>query len=370
MGKKNTPIGLSSGPGSEVQQVKIAELFNFEGTNRVAIDEASAGDIVVFSGLQKFNIGDTLVDPEDPRPLPAIEVEKPTMSMTFGVNKSPFAGQAGKLLTSRQIKDRLDKELETNVALHVESTDDADTFLVSGRGLLHLTVLIESMRREGFEIMVGPPVVIETEIDGQRQEPFEMVDIEIPEEFSGSAINLLNNRKGCMTSMSAPTSEGLVTIQYEVPSRGMNGVKSQLLSASRGLVVMTSTFAGYRPYAGDFGGRDRGNLLSVSQGTASVYSVNRAQERAAMFASPGDPVYLNQIVGISARPQDLEMDLTKTKKLDNMRSAGNDDTVKITPAKKLTLEEAVEFIVNGEFVEVTPDAIRMGMKDKKNNRKR
>merc|ERR1719478_329791 len=206
--KKNTPIALSQGPGTEPRQVKVSELFNFDAMGRAPIDKAEAGEIVVFSGVQDFNIGDTLVDPDDPRPLDPIEVEQPTMSITFGVNKSPFAGRSGKLLTSRNIRDRLSKELETNVALRVEDTDDGDTVLVSGRGLLHLTVLIETMRREGFELMIGPPTVIEKTENGERLEPFELVDIELPEEYSSSAISLLNERKGMLIEMGSPNAEG------------------------------------------------------------------------------------------------------------------------------------------------------------------
>merc|ERR1719247_318288 len=255
--KKNTPIALSQGPGTPTRQVKVSELFNFDAMGRAPIDEAKAGEIVVFSGVADFTIGDTLVDPDDPMPLDPIEVEQPTMSITFSVNKSPFAGRSGKLLTSRNIRDRLAKELETNVALRVEDTEDGDTVLVSGRGLLHLTVLVETMRRGLLHLTVGCPSVIEQQEAGERQEPFELVDIELPEEYSGSAIALLNERKGSMLQMSSATKEGLVTVEYEVPSRGMNGVKSKLLSATRGLAVMSTTFAGYRSYAGDFGERDR-----------------------------------------------------------------------------------------------------------------
>merc|ERR1719230_6939 len=278
--KKNTPIGLSAGPGTKVKQVKVGELFNFDAAGRAPIDEAAAGDIVVFSGVPDFNIGDTLVDTDDPRPLEPIEVEQPTMSITMGVNKSPFAGRSGaKMLTGRNIRDRLAKELETNVAMRVDDTDDGDTVLVSGRGLLHLTVLIETMRREGFEMMIGPPTVIEKQIDGSRQEPFELVDIELPEEYSGAAISLLNERKGTMLEMGSVTAEGQVTIQYEMPARGMAGVKSKMLSATRGLAVISSSFAGYKEYAGDFGARNRGNLLSFETGSATPFAIMKTQDR-------------------------------------------------------------------------------------------
>jgi len=357
---RNQPIGLSAGPGTPVKKVKVTELFSFDAAGRKPIDNAEAGDIVVFAGVQDFNIGDTLVDPEEPRPLEPIEIETPTMSITFGVNKSPFAGRVGKLLTSRNIRDRLAKELETNVALKVEDTEDGDTVKVSGRGLLHLTVLIESMRREGFEMMVGCPTVINAEIDGETCEPFELIDIELPDEYSGAAISLLNERKGSMIDMSSPTAEGQVTIQYEVPARGMNGVKSKLLSATRGLAVMSSTFLGYRPYAGDFGGRLRGNLLSFEQGVATPFSLTKAQERGALWVGGGEEVYEDQIIGINAKEADLKVNICKAKQLTNMRSAGADDKASTTPPMQLTLEDAVEYIVQGEFVEVTPEALRMG----------
>jgi len=362
--RKNTPIALSQGPGTPVRTVKVSELFNFDAMGRAPIDEAKAGEIVVFSGVQDFTIGDTLVDPDDPMPLDPIEVEQPTMSITFGVNKSPFAGRVGKLLTSRNIRDRLSRELETNVALRVEDTEDGDTVLVSGRGLLHLTVLIETMRREGFEMYIGCPTVIEKTEGGERQEPFELVDIELPESYSGSAIDLLNQRKGSMLGMSTATKEGMVTIEYEVPSRGMNGVKSKLLSATRGLAVMSTTFAGYKTYAGSFGERDRGNLLSFETGTTSAFSLAKIQERGALFSAPGDEVYEDQIIGVNAKTGDLKVNACKTKALTNMRSAGNDEKSNCIPPMQLTLEDAVEYIQDGEFVEVTPDAVRMGKKGK------
>jgi GTP-binding protein len=368
--KKGSVVGLSAGPGSEVKQVKVGELFNFDALGRAPITEAAAGEIVVFSGISDFNIGDTVVSLDDPRPLEPLEVEVPTMSMTFGVNKAPFAGKVGKLLTTRQIKDRLDKELETNVALKVSETDDADKYAVSGRGLLHLTVLIETMRREGFEMMVGCPQVIEQEIDGERMEPFEMVDIDVPDEYSGSVISLLNNRKGNMINMGSVSDQGMVGLQYEMPSRGMNGVKSALLSITRGLMIMTSTFAGYKPYAGDFAGRTSGNLFSVETGTVTSYSIAGAPARGVLFCKAGDEIYENQIIGISSRDKDLGLNVCKTKALTNMRAAGSDEVTKLVPPKALTLEDAVEYIVDGEYVEVTPDAIRIGIHPKLNKNKR
>jgi len=358
--RKNTAVGLSSGPGTPVKAAKVSELFGFDALGRASIEEASAGEIVVFSGVQDFNIGDTLVDPADPRPLEPIEVEEPTMSIAMSVNKSPFAGRAGKLLTSRNIRDRLDKELETNVALQVKETADSDTVQVFGRGLLHLTVLVESMRREGFEMMIGCPKVLEQEVDGKRCEPFELVDVELPEEYSGAVIDMLGMRKGMMQEMGSVTPEGIVSMQYEVPSRAMAGVKTRLMSATRGLAVMTTTFAGYRPYAGEFDKRERGNLLSHESGTVTSHGIMKAQERGSLFSGPGDEVYENQIVGIHQRAGDLKVNVCRTKQLTNMRSAGKDDNANVIPATDLSLEEAVEYIEEDEFVEVTPAAIRMG----------
>jgi GTP-binding protein len=362
--QKNEEIGLSAGPGEPVKKVKISELFVFDAMDRKAVEEAAAGDIVVFAGVPDFDIGNTLVDLADPQPLPPLEVEKPTMSITMGVNKSPFGGRSGKLLTSRNIRDRLNKELETNVALRVEDTDDADTFNVYGRGLLHLTVLIETMRREGFEVMVGCPQVLYKDIDGKKSEPFETIDVEVPEESSGAVIDMLSQRKGSMLEMGSANSDGMITVLYEMPTRTMVGVKSNMLSATKGMAVMTSTFAGYRPYAGDYGGRDRGNMLSHETGTANSYGLTNAQARGVLFPSPGEEVYEDQIIGINSRPGDLKVNICRTKQLTNMRAAGKDDNAGLTPPKIVTLEEAVEYILNDEYVEVTPDAIRMGKRPK------
>jgi len=329
------------------------------------VEEATAGDIVVASGVSQFNIGDTLVDLQSPLPLPPISVEQPTMSITLGVNRSPFKGRSdAKFLTSGTIRERLAKELEVNVALQVEDTGEGDTVQVYGRGLLHLTVLIESMRREGFELMVGPPKVLYKEEDGQKLEPFEQVDIELPEEYSGAVIDMLMTRKGAMLDMSAPTDEGMMTVQYEVPTRGLVGVKSRLMTATRGLAVMTTTFAGYKPYSGDFAGRNRGNLTCSEQGVANNYGLEKAQVRGTLFSKHGDPVYEDQIIGIHSSSGDLKVNICKTKALTNHRAAGKDDATVLYPPKVMTLEDAVEYVVDGEFVEVTPDAVRMGVEKK------
>jgi len=363
--RKGESIGLSAGPGQPTRTVKCSEIFAFDALGRAAVEEAAAGDIVVAAGVADFNIGDTLVDLNAPAPLPPIAVEQPTMSITMGVNKSPFKGQSdAKFLTSSTIRERLARELEVNVALQVADSGEGDTVQVYGRGLLHLTVLIESMRREGFELMVGPPkVLFKEDEDGKRLEPFETVDIELPEESSGTVIDMMATRKGTMLDMGAPNSDGMLTVQYEVPTRGMVGVKSRLMTATRGLAVMTSTFAGYKRYTGDFPGRNRGNLLSYEQGTASAYGLEKAQVRGTLFAKPGDKVYDDQIIGIHSSSGELKVNVCKTKQLTNHRSTVKEDTTSLYPPKLMSLEDAVEYVIDGEFVEVTPDAIRMG-KDK------
>jgi len=358
---KGMAVGLSAGPGEEVKQKKITELFVYDAMGKKPVDEASAGDIVVFAGIQDFDIGNTVVSLDDPQPLEPIEVEIPTMSITMGVNKSPLAGKSdAKFLTSREIKARLDKELETNVALKVE--DSGEDILVYGRGLLHLTVLIESMRREGFEIMVGPPKVIEIEEDGQKMEPWELVDVEVPEEFSGAIISMLNERKGVMIEMGTVTEEGMLTIQFEVPVRGMVGIKSKVLTASKGLAVMTTTFAGYKPSAGEFPKPDRGNMVASDDGVATTFSLMKAQTRGTLFIGAKTDVYKGMIIGQNSKAGNLGINVVKQKQLTNVRSAGKDDNMLLTTPQEMTLEDAVEYVKEGEFVECTPDAIRMGYK--------
>ena len=358
--RKGQAIGLCAGPGEPVKQAKLSELFVYEALGRRSVEEASAGEIIVAAGISDFNIGDTLVDLRDPLPLEPIDIEQPTMSITMGVNKSPLAGKSGaKQLTMGKITERLEKELEVNVALKV-GTGEADSVQVYGRGLLHLTVLIENMRREGFELMIGPPKVLYQEDDsGNKLEPFETVDIELPEEYSGAVIDLLSTRKGTMLEMGSPSAEGMLPIVYEVPTRGLVGVKSKLMTATRGLAVMTATFAGYKPYAGDFGGRDRGNLLSHESGVANSHGLQKAQVRGTLFAKNNDPVYENQIIGMHSSSGDLKVNVCKTKQLTNVRASGKDDATVLHPPKVMTLEDAVEYVIQGEAVEVTPEAVRM-----------
>ena len=360
--RRGQAVGVCNGPGSPVAANKVGEVFVYDGMGRAAVEQASAGEIVVVSGVSQFNIGDTVVDPNDPMPLTPIEVEQPTMSITMSVNRSPFKGKCKetKFLTSTHIRDRLAKELETNVALRVVDDGD-DQIQIYGRGLLHLTVLIESMRREGFEIMVGPPkVLFKEDENGKKTEPFEQVDIELPEEHSGGVIEMLQLRKATLLDMGAPNSDGMQTLQYELPTRGMVGMKSKMMTATRGLAVMTSTFAGYKPYAGDFGGRTKGNLLSTETGTANNYGLDKSQSRGQLFAKHNDEVFKDQIIGIHSSAPDLAVNICRKKALTNFRASGKEDAYNLAPPISLTLEEAVEYVTDGEFVEITPEAVRMG----------
>ena len=366
--RRGASVGLSAGPGEAVRNAKVSEVFLFDGMSRCAVDEATAGDIVAFAGISEFSIGDTLVDESDPMPLPPIAVEQPTMSITMGVNKSPVGGKVGTKLTSSKIRERLDHELQTNVAMEVRDTKDGETVEVFGRGLLHLTVLIESMRREGFELMLGCPQVIEKVIDGVRSEPFETVDIELPESTLGGVADLFLQRKATLLEMGEANGEGLTSVVYELPSRCLVGVKSRLMTATQGNAVMTSTFAGYKPYAGEYGARTRGNMLSTSQGPVTAYALDKVGARGRFFSGVADVVYENQIVGISAREGDVKVNICKGKELTNMRASGKDDMVKLAPPMQLTLEDAVEYIASDEYVEVTPEAIRMGKRVQPNTR--
>jgi GTP-binding protein len=364
--KVGVPVGLSAGPGTPVKEVKINKLFAFDAMGKTEVEEASAGDIVVFAGISDFNIGDTVVDLDNPMPLEPIEVEKPTMAIRVGVNKSPFNGKSSATkLTGNQIKDRLYKEVETNVALKVEPIEGDDAVQVYGRGLLHLTVLLENMRREGFEVMVGAPkVIFETDESGNKLEPFEDIDVEVPEEHASSVIAILNARMGMMEDMSAPTKEGMQTLTYSMPTRCMVGIKSQVLSATKGLATMTSTFGGYKPFAGELPGRNKGNLVSMEEGKAAGHALMKLGARGEFFVKPQEDTFVGQIVGINQKPGDMAVNICKAKQLTNMRAAGADEGLKLAPPMQLTLEDAVEYIIEGEYVELTPDTIRMGVEGK------
>ena len=347
-------------PGQEQKRGKISEMFVFNAQGRTPTDSAYAGDIVMITGIADINIGDTIMDKEDARPLPPISVEEPTVRMTIGVNKSPLAGREGKLLQSRVIRDRLMKELDKNVALQVSETDNADTYEVCGRGQLHLTVLIETMRREGFELLVGPPSVIEKEVEGQKCEPFEQVDITVPNEYSGSVVDILNKRKGEMLEMGpAESGEDMTQLKFSVPTRGLIGVRSSLLTATKGTVVMDTVFDAYKPAVGSISQREKGSLLAFESGTANPFGISGAQDRGRMFVEPKDDVYKDMIIGVHQRPGDLAVNVCKTKQLTNMRSAGADDKAGVIPPMELNLDIAVEYIAEDELVEVTPSKVRM-----------
>ena len=347
-------------PGDSFKKAKISEQFIFNNVGREKVLKASAGDIVMICGIDDINIGDTVMDKENPIPMEPIIVEEPTVRMSVSVNKSPLAGREGKLLQSRVIRDRLFKELERNVALKVSETDSADTYEVCGRGQLHLTVLIENMRREGFELMIGPPTVIEKVIDGQKCEPYELLEITVPNDYSSSIVDILNKRKGEMVEMGpSEGSEGQTQIRFVVPTRGMIGVRSSLLTASKGTVVMDTQFDSYRPYAGQISQREKGSLLAFEDGVANPFGISGAQDRGRMFITPKSDVYKDMIIGVHQRPGDLEVNVCKTKALTNMRASGSDDMVQVVPPLELNLDIAVEYIAEDELVEVTPTMVRM-----------
>ena len=340
-----------------VEKHRVRNLYIYEGFGRKEVQEVEAGDICAIFGIEGFEIGDTIADVEAPEALPTIAIDEPTLSMTFNINDSPFFGQEGKFVTSRHLKDRLEAELERNLALRVEPTDTADSFKVYGRGVLHLSVLIETMRREGYELQIGQPQVIIKQIDGQKHEPIEELTIDLPESVSGTAINMVTQRKGIMLSMTPKADR--VILEFEIPSRGLIGLRSNMLTATAGEAIMTSRFKEFQPFKGEIAGRINGSLISMEKGKAIPYSINNLQERGRFFIDPGAEIYEGQVIGENSRPSDLVVNVTKTKKLTNMRSAGADDKNRIVPARKFTLEEALEFIQADEFVEVTPESIRL-----------
>ena len=347
-------------PNESYRKAKITELFVFNNVGREKVDKASAGDIIMITGIPDINIGDTVMNKDNAVPLTPISVEEPTVRMSIGVNKSPLAGREGKNLQSRVIRDRLFKELDRNVALKVYETDSADTYEVCGRGQLHLTVLIENMRREGFELMVGPPTVIEKVVDGVKCEPFEKVEVTVPNEYASAVVDLLNKRKGEMTHMGpAEGSEDSTQLIFIIPTRGMIGIRSALLTATKGQAVLDTQFDSYRPNVGAIAQRDKGSLLAFAGGTANPFGIAGAQERGKMFISPKDEVYTDMIVGVHQRPGDLAVNVCKTKALTNMRTTSSDGITQVTPPLELNLDIAVEYIQEDELVEVTPTQIRM-----------
>ena len=354
--RPNMNVSLVKRDGT-IQKTRIKELYTFEGMGKVKTDSVQAGDICAIVGVDGFEIGDCVADYENPEALPTITIDEPTMSMTFTINDSPFFGQEGKFVTSRHVKDRLAKELEKNLALRVEETGSADTFRVFGRGVLHLSVLIETMRREGYELQIGQPQVIQKVIDGQKCEPVEELNIDTPEDKSGTVIDLVTRRKGMMLSME-PKGDRML-MKFEIPSRGIIGMRSTLLTMCQGELVMTHRFLEFQAYKGEIPNRTNGSLISKETGEAIPYSINNLQDRGTFFVDAGEKIYAGMVIGENNRQGDLVVNVTLTKKLTNMRASGSDDKARLIPPKKFTLEEALEYIQEDEYVEVTPQSIRL-----------
>ena len=339
------------------KKVRIKELYVFEGLGRVKVSKVRSGDICAIVGMDGFDIGDTIADAENPEPLPRIKVDEPTMSMLFTINNSPFFGKEGKFVTSRHLRERLYKETEKNLALKVVDTDTEDKFVVYGRGVLHLSVLIETMRREGYELQVGKPQVIFKDVDGVKCEPIESMVIDVPEQYSGKAIELVTQRKGTLNVME-PKGD-IQHLEFEIPSRGIIGLRGNMLTNTAGEAVMTHRFKEYEPHKGDIPGRNKGSLVSMVQGQSLPFAINRLQDRGKFFIDPGEQVYVGQVIGENTRDNDLDINVVKGKQLNNMRSSGADDKTKIAPKIKFTLEEAMEYIKEDEYLEVTPLSLRM-----------
>lgn len=354
--KKGMNITIAHRDGT-LEKTKIKEIHTFEGMARQETESVSSGDICAVVGLERFEIGDTICDFEAPEALPTIAIDEPTMSMLFTINDSPFFGKEGKFCTSRHINDRLEKELEKDLALRVEKTEGADRWIVSGRGVLHLSVLIETMRREGYEFQVGQPQVIYKQIDGERCEPIEELTINVPEEFASKMIDMVTRRKGEMTSMQSLGER--VDIEFNIPSRGIIGLRTNVLTASQGEAIMAHRFKEYQPYKGDMMRRTNGSMIAMEGGTAFAYAIDHLQDRGKFFISPQDSVYAGQVVGEHVHEKDLVINVTKSKQLTNMRASGSDDKARIIPPIIFSLEEALEYIKEDEYVEVTPQSMRM-----------
>ena len=343
--------------GGVIKRIKVRELYTFMGMGKKKATEVMAGDICAVVGLEDFNIGDTIADIDSPEALPVISVDEPTMSMLFGINNSPFFGREGKFVTSRHLRDRLMKETEKNLALRVEDTDSADSFVVFGRGILHLGILIETMRREGFELTIGQPTVLIKDIDGKRHEPFEVLVVDVPQDYSGKVIDLVTQRKGEMLVMESKGE--MQHLEFEIPSRGLIGLRSNMLTNTAGEAVMAHRFHEYRPWKGPIPGRNNGVLLSKNQERTTGYSIDKLQDRGTFFVDPGEEVYTGQIIAEHIKPGDLVVNATEPKKLTNHRASGSDDASRIAPKTLMTLEECMEYIQQDECIEVTPKSIRM-----------
>ncbi|MBC6988225.1 MULTISPECIES: translational GTPase TypA [Hymenobacter] len=354
--KEGANMSLCKRDGS-IKKVKIKELHVFEGLGRNKVSEVSSGEICAVTGIEGFDIGDTLADAENPEALPTISIDEPTMNMLFTINNSPFFGKEGKFVTSRHLRDRLYKETEKNLALRVEPTDKEDTFLVYGRGILHLSVLIETMRREGFELQVGQPQVLFKEENGQRLEPIEHLVVDVPEETSGKVIELVSARKGELTIME-PKGD-LQHLEFNIPARGLIGLRNNMLTATAGEAIMNHRFQSYEPHKGPIPGRIAGSLISLETGPGTAYTIDKLQDRGQFFVDPGEDVYAGQVIGEHTRPNDLTINIQKGKKLTNMRASGSDENAKIVPKRQFSLEEAMEYIQKDEYLEVTPKSVRM-----------
>ncbi len=354
--KESQPLSLMKLDGT-VQKTRVKELYVFEGLGKKKVTEVKAGDICAVVGVEGFNIGETLADFENPEALPVISVDEPTMNMQFSINNSPFYGRDGKFVTSRHLKDRLEKELEKNLALRVQPTDSAESFMVYGRGILHLSILVETMRREGYEITVGQPQVITKEIDGKKHEPFEILVVDVPAEYSGRVIDLVTQRKGEMLIMESKGE--MQHLEFEIPSRGLIGLRSNMLTNTAGEAVMAHRFLEYKPWKGFIPGRNNGVLISKNQEKTTGYSIDKLQDRGRFFVDPGEEVYTGQIIAEHIKPGDLVVNATEPKKLTNHRASGSDDASRIAPKTLMSLEECMEYIQQDECIEVTPKVIRM-----------
>jgi len=342
---------------SSVEKTRIRELMVFEGLVKTKVNEVLCGDICAVVGIEGFEIGDTIADYENPEALPPISVDEPTMSMTFTINDSPFFGQDGKFVTSRHLKDRLDRELEKNLALRIKPGTTSDSFIVYGRGVLHISILIETMRREGYELQIGQPKVVDKNINGQRCEPIEHLTIDLPEEFSGKAIEMATRRKGALLHIEHRDER--VHLDFDIPARGLIGLRSNLLTATQGEAIVAHRFKGFEPYKGDIEKRVNGSLVALETGMAIAYAMDKLQDRGKFFIAPGDQIYCGQVIGEHSRSEDLTINICKTKKLTNVRASGTDDKAVLPPPIIFSLEEALEYIQEDEYVEITPRFLRM-----------
>ncbi len=354
--KDNQPVTLVKNDGS-MEKMRVKELYTFEGLGKKKVTDLINGDICAIVGIENFSIGDVVADFENPEGLESIKIDEPTMSMFFTINNSPFFGKEGKFVTSRHLRDRLFKETEKNLALKVEETESPDSLLVFGRGVLHLSILIETMRREGYELQVGMPRVIVKEIDGVKHEPIEMLVVDVPEAFSGKVIELATQRKGELQVMQ-PKGD-MQHLEFKIPSRGLMGLRSNMLTATQGEAIMAHRFVEYEPWKGDIGGRSNGSLVSMETGASTAYSIEKMQDRGTFFVDPGEEIYEGQVVGENSRQDDMVLNLVRAKQLTNFRAAGKDDNSRMIPKRQFSLEEALEYIQKDEYVEITPKSLRL-----------